>query len=259
MAELFWPFDTSLVSEWPGSSVGRPEAHMGTDFAVPQGTPLLATSTGRVVRHGINANGYGLDIITDDGLVVRNWHLSRMDVNTGDRVAVGQTIGLTGGAAGSEGAGFSTGPHLHWEIRTNQNFSQNGWLDPRTLNPQTFGQTPLEDDMSKSLYYSATSNSPSGVVKKGEWWVRTLPGEPLRRVTQGQASDYFALEGLDFNAPNVFSKEGSWFDLAFAEDNEVFAQSAKAHPWMASTGGSSVDPKAIAKAVNDDAAKRMVS
>lgn len=151
MAALYWPFDTSTVSEWAGSDRGGGVVHMGTDFAVPQGSQLLATASGSIVRHQINANGYGLDIHTDEGLVVRNWHLSEMFVTTGDYVTAGQVIGLTGGAKGSQGAGFSTGPHLHWEIRTNSNFSQTGWLDPIPLNPATFGQDTIQQPRRKTM------------------------------------------------------------------------------------------------------------
>lgn len=112
--------------------------------------------------------------------------------------------------------------------------------------------TPSGDDhdMPRSQYFSATSASPSGVVSAGEWWVRPTPGAPLLRISAGQAHDQFAMDGLDYNSPNVFSKDGSWFDLAFAEDNDAHAQSEKAHPWMVETAGG-IDPAAIATAVTE--------
>lgn len=255
MANLFWPFDLSTVSEWCGTYRGNGVYHMGVDFAVSQGTELRATASGRIVRWSTTSGGNGLDIIRDDGLLVRNWHLSRMDVSTSDHVEAGQIIGLTGGAPGTWGAGNSTGPHLHWELRTDSSFTSSNWIDPNTLSPATFGESEHEkEDMSKSLYYNAASDSPSGVVKTGDWWVRTLPGEPLRRVTHGQASDYFALEGLDFNSPNVTSKDGSWFDLAFAEDNKAHANTVQSHPYMDVISGLSslnVNVDALAQAIAD--------
>lgn len=143
MATLYWPFSTSTVTEWPGQRSGS--FHVGTDFGVAQGTPLRATIDGTIVRH--NNDGFGayvLDIISDDGLLVRNGHLSRMDVNTGQRVTAGQVIGLTGGQPGTPGAGYTFGPHLHWELRRDRAWSGGAWIDPRNLNPQpsTFGETP---------------------------------------------------------------------------------------------------------------------
>jgi murein DD-endopeptidase MepM/ murein hydrolase activator NlpD len=139
MANLFWPFDLSTVTEWPGTVRAGGVVHMGTDFGIPQGTPLRATITGRIVR--INNDGLGayvLDIIRADGLCVRNAHLSRMDVNTGDQVTAGQVIGLTGGGRGTAGAGYSTGPHLHWELRWDRLWQNGSWVDPRTVTVDSF-------------------------------------------------------------------------------------------------------------------------
>ncbi len=144
MANIYWPFSTDTVSEWPGGySDIRYGVHMGTDFAVPQGSELRATTDGTITQvYTSNQHGWGIDITNDDGIVIRNWHLSRIDVSRGQWVSAGQVIGLTGGATGTPGAGNSTGPHLHWELRTNSNFSQTGWLDPRNMDILTFGQNP---------------------------------------------------------------------------------------------------------------------
>lgn len=137
MATLYWPFSTSTVTEWPGQRPGS--YHIGTDFGIGQGTPLRATVDGRVSRWTDQYGAYIVDIIADDGLLVRNGHLSRIDVSNGQRVTAGQQIGLTGGAPGTPGAGWSTGPHLHWELRRGS-----AWIDPRNLNPQplNFGDNP---------------------------------------------------------------------------------------------------------------------
>lgn len=135
MSKLYWPFPTSTVTEWPASS-GRPN-HLGTDFGIPQGTPLRATIDGVITRHNNDGLGaYVLDIMSDEGLLVRNGHLSRMNVQTGQKVAAGQVIGLTGGQPGTPGAGQSTGPHLHWELRRDRRWVGGDWVDPRTLRPQ---------------------------------------------------------------------------------------------------------------------------
>lgn len=184
---LFWPCDISLVSEWPGGySDIRYGVHMGTDFRQAQGTPLRATVEGSIRIYNSNgSDGWGIDINRVDGLVVRNWHISQFACNTGDYVKPGDIIGYTGGAVGTPGAGNSTGPHLHWEIRTNTNFSQVGWLDPRPLNPIYFDQPDPEpekeeEDMAIGAFFRAVD----GPRKGGIWWQEkpNLPFIPLSEV-----------------------------------------------------------------------------
>ena len=137
---IFWPFSTSTVSEWPGTRPAGWAYHVGTDFAVSQGTSLRATISGTVYLTWDDGYGaYVLDIVRPDGFVVRNGHLSYMAVAHGSWVNAGDYIGNTGGAAGTPGAGLSTGAHLHWELRWNRNWTGPGWVDPRDLSIQTFG------------------------------------------------------------------------------------------------------------------------
>jgi hypothetical protein len=139
MGDLFWPFDISTVTDWAGSIRAGGVIHMGTDFGVPNGTPLRATISGRIVRiNDDGLGGYVLDIVRADGLVVRNAHLSRMDVNTGDIVTAGQVIGLTGGIPGTPGAGNTNGAHLHWELRWDRLWRGGSWFDPRIVGVESF-------------------------------------------------------------------------------------------------------------------------
>ena len=96
--------------------------HYGIDYSLGVGTPIYMVIPGEIIRaDGRNAKGYGNVIYVkhDDGVVTRYGHMSRMDVNVGRRVEMGDMIGLTGGAEGAPGAGNSTGPHLHWEYIVN--------------------------------------------------------------------------------------------------------------------------------------------
>jgi len=88
---------------------------------------------------------------------------------------------------------------------------------------------PEEDEMPNSQYFIASSNNKSGTIKKGDIWVRGFPGAPLTALTSGQAHDWFALQMLDFNARNVYSKDGAWFDAAFAEDVQAANLTKKVH------------------------------
>jgi len=88
--------------------------HKGEDIANAIGTPILAADAGKVVTAGWTNVGYGNHIIIDheNGYMTLYGHLSQINVVAGQRVARGALIGLMGST------GRSTGPHLHFEIRT---------------------------------------------------------------------------------------------------------------------------------------------
>jgi murein DD-endopeptidase MepM/ murein hydrolase activator NlpD len=94
--------------------------HQGVDYAVPVGTPVRAPASGTIDVAGAR-KGYGNAIYINfgGGTTARFGHLSKFNVKPGDRVEAGDIIGYSGGAAGAEGSGRSTGPHLHYEVRQN--------------------------------------------------------------------------------------------------------------------------------------------
>jgi len=87
--------------------------HKGVDMAAPNGTPVYATAPGRVIRAGYQAGGYGnfIEVKHPNGMTSLYAHLSRIGVVKGERVGTEQVIGRVGST------GFSTGPHLHFEVR----------------------------------------------------------------------------------------------------------------------------------------------
>jgi hypothetical protein len=113
-----------LLSFWGDRLPPGVDSHNGYDWVVPTGTPVLAAGRGRVVFAGSEqpfvcsflndsvvsamyvqiAHGVKPDELIETLYV----HLSRIDVKTGDEVASGQQIGLSGNT------GCSTGPHLHF-------------------------------------------------------------------------------------------------------------------------------------------------
>ena len=104
--------------------------HAGRDLAAPEGTPVVAALSGRVMSSGL-AGGYGLAIeIEHDGPRRRTLygHLSELYVKEGQVVRQGEVIGRVGST------GLSTGPHLHFEVRMPQ---EGGWVavDPGELDP----------------------------------------------------------------------------------------------------------------------------
>jgi murein DD-endopeptidase MepM/ murein hydrolase activator NlpD len=87
--------------------------HKGLDFGAPYGSPIFAASAG-VVTYAGPQGGYGrlVTIRHDGGITTAYGHMSRMVVHVGQRVSAGEVIAYVG----SEG--HSTGPHLHFEVRT---------------------------------------------------------------------------------------------------------------------------------------------
>ncbi|MDD2807768.1 MAG: peptidoglycan DD-metalloendopeptidase family protein [Patescibacteria group bacterium] len=96
--------------------------HPGLDIRVPQGTPIKAPESGYVGKvnfKGDKSYAY-LMILHSDGLSTVFGHISTVYVKEDEYVTKGQMIALTGATPGTIGAGpYTTGPHLHFEVRLN--------------------------------------------------------------------------------------------------------------------------------------------
>lgn len=91
------------------------------DIANKCGTPVYAAAAGVVQRASGNGSyNYGMGnyitILHSNGTVTYYGHLMSLLVKPGDKVYVGQSIALVGGAPGMAGAGKSTGCHLHFQV-----------------------------------------------------------------------------------------------------------------------------------------------
>ena len=98
---------------------GEPRApHMGLDIAVPTGTPILAPAAGIISFAEPDLYLTGGTVLLDHGhgLSSSFLHLSKIDVQPGQRVERGQRIGAVGAT------GRASGPHLHWGLN---------WFDTR--------------------------------------------------------------------------------------------------------------------------------
>ncbi|GGW02357.1 transglycosylase family protein [Streptomyces globisporus] len=97
--------------------------HTGVDFPVPTGTSVKSVAPGRVVSAGwAGAYGYEVVIRHSDGKYSQYAHLSALHVRAGQSVSGGQRIARSGST------GNSTGPHLHFEIRTGPGYGSD--VDP---------------------------------------------------------------------------------------------------------------------------------
>jgi murein DD-endopeptidase MepM/ murein hydrolase activator NlpD len=125
-AGMIWPAKGVLTSGF-GQRWGRP--HRGIDIAAPVGTPIYAVADAVVERAGWNNGGYGflVDLRHPDGTMTRYGHNSRILVQAGQQVRQGQQITAMGST------GFSTGPHLHFEVHPGGKAAVNpiAFLPPR--------------------------------------------------------------------------------------------------------------------------------
>jgi murein DD-endopeptidase MepM/ murein hydrolase activator NlpD len=125
-ALLRTPVDGARVSSSFGMRhhpiLGYTAMHKGVDFAVPTGTPIMASGDGTVAMAGRDG-GYGNIVVLRHagGYSTAYAHMSRFapGIKPGVHVAQGQVIGYVGAT------GLATGPHLHYEVR----------FDDRAVNP----------------------------------------------------------------------------------------------------------------------------
>lgn len=107
-----WPARGEVSSpfglRWNGT-----DFHPGIDIANDFGTPIVATADGIVSDAAWNAGGYGnkVDIDHGNGIMTRYGHAQSIVVRVGQHVRRGQIIAYMGST------GFSTGPHVHYEVR----------------------------------------------------------------------------------------------------------------------------------------------
>jgi len=113
----------------------RQKAHLGVDYAAPQGTPVWASASGRIADFG-NKGGSGNTVIIShgNGLVTMYFHLSRFaaGLKVGRHVQQKELIGYVGMT------GLATGPHLHFSVLKNGTF-----VDPMKL--QAVREPPVAD------------------------------------------------------------------------------------------------------------------
>ncbi len=121
------PVAGGYISSYFGRRVdpinGHRSFHAGLDIAVPRGTSVQAVAEGIVTYAGVRS-GYGnvVEIDHGDGYMTRYAHNSKLLVQPGQHVRVGEAIAKAGST------GHSTGPHVHFEV----------WYKGHVVNPMAY-------------------------------------------------------------------------------------------------------------------------
>ncbi|WP_298200259.1 peptidoglycan DD-metalloendopeptidase family protein [Desulfosporosinus sp.] len=117
----YWPLpDYHTISSpygWRIHPITKAKSlHTGTDIPAPNGTPIYAAGTGTVIYSGWYG-AYGNTVIVDHGKGLSSMypHQSKIAVSNGQNLNAGDLVGYVGST------GWSTGPHLHLEVRINGN------------------------------------------------------------------------------------------------------------------------------------------
>lgn len=201
MSTVYWPSRNPVVTEEAGTRGGT---HAGIDLRAKLNDPVIASFDGTAVYVGgdgasgriwlgnrwLYPNGQGktVDIRRKDGLISRVGHLNGYAVKQGQKVKAGQVIGYAGTT------GYSTGVHIHWELRWDRAWVGGNWINPRTLKPRIYAPPPppinRSNEMVLIMYRDAAGKnkprwlvfgSPKGLVltskANADRWIKAL-GKP---------------------------------------------------------------------------------
>ncbi|HEX5609563.1 MAG TPA: peptidoglycan-binding protein [Solirubrobacterales bacterium] len=146
-----------------GAPRGGGRTHQGLDFPVPQGTLVQAAGVGTTIFAGYNAAGYGNLVVVQHRLGYTTWyaHLSSIATSVGAQVEGGTPLGYVGST------GYSTGPHLHFEVRR--------YDTPINPIPLLLGSTaarPLSGVQADKLECGARRPAAGKPSKAGDWIAR---------------------------------------------------------------------------------------
>lgn len=140
-----WPIMGNRITSRVGTRWGK--MHGGIDVAAARGSIVVGATEGTVLVVGDQgAYGHCVFVENHDGTVAWYAHLTESYVKVGDKIARGQIVGISGNT------GRSTGPHLHFEMRTQQGI---------ILDPEHFFFLPYEEHLKHAQEFeneAATKN-----------------------------------------------------------------------------------------------------
>jgi hypothetical protein len=244
MAKYIWPLPASIaVNQEFGADPGGfnpPGGHTGMDFLAPYGTPVRAIADG-VVKHADWFRGTyagnpwwfepsfgGIVVVIDHGAAISAYaHLSRTDLNPGDKVRQGEIIAYSGNTRD----GVNTfGPHLHFEILPDGwdfNNGTYGRVNPRKYCTSywtgTSGQsttiTPIKPAPAKKVsempaYKRVPATPPKKPIQLGAGIPWTLKDE-AGRINQNIAVNGLGHYDVDLFLRGIGLPEGEHIDVTF--------------------------------------------
>jgi hypothetical protein len=198
MTELKWR--NYPVEGMPGNITGGFGSdygyeHRGTDVGIVTGTPVRAPGEGRIVPM-TNDGSFGIAVCIEHpgtGWYSAYCHLSRADVSIGDWVDAGDLLGLSGNT------GYSSGPHLHWQVCDSTTFPTNiaHSRDPMAVPFETgIPELPPEDDEMSDDERELLLNVASIVGGWSNGAAFTTVPEALTQMRQFEATDQRVLIGM---------------------------------------------------------------
>lgn len=171
-------YPDSVLAQYPGLN----PYHEGIDIAMPVGTPLYAVKAGTIsyVDSLNDANGMGL-ILTAGAEAFLYWHVSSIAVSPGQAVQEGQLIALSGNT------GYSTGAHLHFQLKVN------GALTDPSPYLSTEGGGPTMEEIYKHIFITLNQRWPTddevkAFTQSGDTPYHYAQVHYLQDKTQGFAS-----------------------------------------------------------------------
>ncbi len=171
--------------------------HDGLDFAMPIGTPVYSTDDGVVIMAG--GEIYGTTVVIQHGWGRSYYgHLSKVEVTVGQKVSKGDEIALSGNT------GITTGPHLHFGIKFNQNDPNNGYYGKTDPSPY-LGLTPQNQTVATNI---------NNTVKAIVWTVNARAGDTLNL-------------SYNFKMPMISPMFYTIGPLSFVSNNQVVFQEVR--------------------------------
>lgn len=204
MNSLTWPTINHTIGDGFGARSGE---HHGIDIQVGNGTPVFAAAAGTVTFVG-SSGGYGELIIINHsgGLQTFYAHLSNARVRTGNAVNDGTPIALSGGYKGAPGAGDSTGPHLHFEVR----------LNGTAINPLPLLNNIAPAALNKTTQLEESDEMKPYLINDGAAWYICVPNSKMIHIDGPGALSAIQrmLNGEQtFNLPDVQAIERHWVQI----------------------------------------------
>lgn len=204
---LLWPVDERLITQGFGGNAavyarfGLP-GHNGIDIGCASGSPVRAAAEGSVVQVGWDANGYGNYVkLEHGGYQTLYAHLKKVLVGNGAHVKAGDLVGL------SDNTGFSTGPHLHFELRVPGYIA--GGYKKGEMDPMPFfvaGEAVAEE---------SPEERKAEEVKRGDW-VELDPAYSYVNLRPKPSADAWTADLGDLTAGvplEVVDTQGEWIGV----------------------------------------------